>query len=365
VASRPGGLERLVRSASALGASDVFLTSQTRPFVRVGGELRPFEGEPVLSPAEVEAMLVEFGPDSSRDALRQGHRVEWSVDLGDAGEVLVSTFRDQRGIGAHCRLSASSAAPADRLGLAPEALALTTEPDGLILVTGPRGSGKSTMLASFVDAINRQRADYIITLEPEIRLLHENRQALISQRESRADAAAAARTAVRENPDVLVVDDLDSPEVAAIALEAAGQGALVIVAVAGTSTTGAVARFLELVPADRRLQARSELASTFRGAIAQVLLRKVGGGRQAARELLLGTGLVARLLQEGRLSELPAVFEAGRRFGMNTLTDVLTGYVQAGVVDIREAYRKAPDSSRLLAGLRSAGADTTLIDRIV
>jgi twitching motility protein PilT len=362
--SRPGGPDRLLRAASALGASDLLLTSQARPFVRVAGELRPLEGEPPLSSADIEAMLSELGPDAARDAWRQGRGAEWSADIADVGSVLFSTFWDHRGFGAICRLSASSAAPVDRLGLAPEALALTTEPDGLIVVSGPRGSGKSTMLAAFVDAINRQRADYVITLEAEIRLLHENHQALISQREYGGDASAAARAAARENPDVLVFDDLDSPEAAAIALDAAAQGTLVIVALTGASTTGAVAHLLELVPVDRRAAARAQLATTFRGALAQVLLRKAGGGRQAARELLLGTGQVTRLLQEGRLAELPAVFEAGRRFGMNTLTDVLTGYVQAGVVDVREAYRKAPEPARLLAGLRAAGVDTTLIDRI-
>jgi twitching motility protein PilT len=364
VPSRTGGADRFVRAAAALGASDLFLTSQARPFVRLAGELRPLEGEQALTSAEVEAILGELGPDVPREALAQGRNLHWTTEIAEVGAVEFSTFRDHRGLGALCRLSVSSAAPADTLGLAPEALALTTEPDGLIVVTGPRGSGKSTMLAAFVDAINRQRADYIITLEPEIRVLHENRHALISQRASGADAGGAARAALRENPDVLVIDDLDGPDVTLAAFEAAAHGALVIVAVAGGSTAGAIAHLLDLVPAEHRAEARAQLASSFRGALAQVLLRKAGGGRQVARELLLGTGLVARVLQDGQLSELPAVFETGRRFGMATLTDALTGYVQAGVVDIREAYRKAPDRGRLLAGLRAAGVDTTLIDRI-
>jgi twitching motility protein PilT len=358
--------ERLLRLAASRGASELFLTSQSRPYVRVDGDLGPLEGEAPLAAGDVDAAICEVAPEAVREAARRGEGVEWQIEAGDLAGVRCASFRDHRGPGLLVRLATTRAMSAEQLGLAREVQALATEPDGLVLVAGPRGSGRSTLLAAFVDAINHQRADYIITLEPQVRLVHENEHALISQRAVRpgADAAAAASAALREEPDVLVIEELDSPELASIALDAAEQGLLVLASMVAVSTTDAVARFVNLVPEGARPAARARLAAAFRGAVAQVLLRKSGGGRLAARELLLGSGQVTRLIADGPLGELAGALDAGRRFGMASLTDALVGYVHSGAVDVREAYRKAPDRERLLAGLTAAGADTTAIDRL-
>jgi twitching motility protein PilT len=364
---RVGSIERLLRVAGTRGASTLFLSSQSRPYVRIDGDMRMLDNEPVLASTDIEAALLEIVPDAMRDPLARGSAVEWITEFAELGRVRCASFRDHRGAGALFRLTSTRAATSDQLGLEPEVQALATEAEGLVLVTGPRGSGRSTLVSAFIDLINRQRADYVITLERELRLLHENRLALISQREVRSNGdqfLAAVQAAVRESPDVLMVEDLASGDVLAEALDAAGQGMLVVVSMAAASTVDGVRHLIELSPSDRQGATRAMLAEHFRGAVAQLLLRKAGGGRMAAREVLLGTGLVSRLITEGQLNDLPAALESGRKYGMAPLSDVLVGLVQRGVVDVREAYRKSGDRERLLTGLRSAGVDTSFVERL-
>jgi twitching motility protein PilT len=289
------------------------------------------------------------------------------MEFADVGRVRCSTFRDHRGPGAIFHFTATQAATADHLGLDASARLLATEPDGLVVVSGPAGSGKSAIVAAFVDIINRHRGDYVITLEPQVRVIHEQHQALISQREAGTDAdrgLAMARAALRENPDVLVLEDVSSGEIVSLALDAASNGRLAIVSLDAGSTADAVQRLIELVPAERRSDARRAMGRSFRGAVAQLLLRKASGGRIAARELLIGTSAVSRVVAEGSLADLSATLDAGRTAGMAPMVDALVGYVQAGVVDVREAFRRAPDQARLMASLKAAGVDTAAIDRL-
>jgi twitching motility protein PilT len=367
IAARQSTVERLLRAAAARGASALYLSSQSRPYIRVDGDMRVLDGEAPLGNAEVEAAVFEVIPEAARDSVRRGEPTEWIAEIADLGRIRCSSFRDHRGPGALFRMISTRAATAELLLLAREEQALATEADGLVLVAGPRGSGKSTLISAFVDLINRQRADYVITLERQLRLLHDNRAALISQREVRGNAdemLTAARAALRENPDVFVVEDLNSAEMVPLVLDAAGQGLLVFASLTVPSATDAVQHLVNLVPPERRAAAHAALAETFRGAIAQVLLHKTGGGRVAARELLLGTGSVTRLIADGQLGELPLALEGGRRHGMVPFTDTLVGLVQGGIVDVREAYRKAGDRERLLAGLRREGIDTSFVERL-
>ncbi len=362
-AARPGGIERLLRLASARGASALYLTTQARPAVRVDGDIRLLEGEPALSSGDVEAAVLELAPEGARDK----ESAEWIRDLADVGRVRITTFRDYRGPGALLRMISARATSAEQLGLVREIQALATEPEGLVIVTGPRASGKSTLVSAFVDLINRQRNDYVITLEGQIRLVHESRGSLISQREVRGSAAeivTAARTALRENPDVLVIEDLRSPDVLQAALDAAGSGLLVFVSVTAASATAALERLVDLCPSEQRRNVRAALAEHLRGVVAQVLLRKAGGGRLAARELVLNTNAVAALVSDGQIAQLPRAIDSGRKLGMAPLNDALVAFVQSGAVDVREAYRKADDKVGLLALLRREGIDTSFVERL-
>jgi twitching motility protein PilT len=256
---------------------------------------------------------------------------------------------------------------ADQLGLSRDIQALAGERDGLILVAGPRLSGKSTLISALVDLINRNRSDYVITLETDITFIHESRKAIVSQREVRGDVetmAASARAALRENPDVLVIDDLRSADPIALALEAADSGHLVIGCVTAHTTMTAIARLIESGPTDRQTRTALALSEMLRGAVAQVLLRKTGGGRVAARELLLNTASVAALLAEGKVGQLSLAIDSGRKYGMVPLNDALAAFVQSGAVDAREAYRKAYDRVAFLEQLKRDGIDTSFVERL-
>jgi twitching motility protein PilT len=360
---RLGGIERLLRVAAARGASALYLTTQARPAVRVDGDIRLLDGEPALSSGDVEAAVLELAPEGARDK----ESAEWIRDLDDVGRVRITTFRDYRGPGAILRMIQARPTSADQLGLVREIQALASEPEGLVIVTGPRASGKSTLVSAFVDLINRQRNDHLITLEGQIRFVHESRGSLVSQREVRGSAAevvAEARAALRENPDVLVIEDLRSPDVLQAALDAAGSGLLVFASVTAASATAALERLVDLCPSEQRRTVRAALAEHLRGVVAQVLLRKAGGGRLAARELVLNTSAVAALIGDGQIAQLPRAIDSGRKVGMAPLNDALVAFVQSGAVDVREAYRKADDKPGFLALLRREGIDTSFVERL-
>jgi twitching motility protein PilT len=365
--SRTAGIERLLRLAAARGASTLYLASQARPSIRVDGEISAVEGEGVLGEADVESLILDIIPERNRETLRSQAGTEWICDVPDVGRIRCVTFRDHRGAGGIFRMIPARAISAEQLGLSREIQGLCAEADGLVLVTGPRASGKSTLISAFVDLINRTRSDHVITLESEIKFVHENRGSLVSQREVRGDnkeLLAVARAALRENPDVFVIEDFGSPEIVTLAIEAAQLGHLVIGAVTAHTAGDAIDRILDQTPPDRRPKVQLALAETLRGVVGQVLLRKSGGGRVAAREVLLNTSAVANLIAEGKTSQLPMAIDSGRKHGMVPLNDALAAFVEGGIVDSREAYRQASDQPGFLALLKRQGIDTSFVERL-
>jgi twitching motility protein PilT len=305
-------------------------------------------------------------PERSPEALRTGAATEWICDVEGVGRVRCMSFRDHLGPGGVFRLMPTRSISADQLGLPHQVQALAIEPEGLVLVAGSRSSGKRTLLAAFVDLMNRSRRDHIITIEREINIVHERGQSFISQREVRGndeDMLAAARAALREDPDVLVIEDLRTAALMNVALEAAASGRLVIAGVPAHTTTGAIDRIIDMYPPEQRRQVQLALADSLRGVIAQALLRKVGGGRLPAREVLLNTPAVSGVIAEGKTSQLPMAIEGGRRYGMMPLNDALVGLVHSGSVDAREAYRQSPDRPGFLAALNRSGIDTSFVER--
>lgn len=360
------GLDRLLRLAAARGASTLYLSSASRPTVRVDGDIHTLDGAPVLAPNDVESLLLTLMPERSAEALRTGVASEWICDLPEVGRVRCMSFRDHRGPGGVFRMMPSRAVTADQLGLSRDIQALAIEPEGLLLVSGPRSSGKRTLMSALVDLINRTRRDHVISIESEINIVHERNGSFISQREVRGgieEMVAVARAALREDPDILVLEELRSPALMDIALDAASAGQLVIGGIPAHDASGAVDRIIDLYPPEHRRQVQLSLAQNLRGVVAQVLLRKTGGGRVAAREVLLNTAAVASVLAEGRTSQLPLAIEGGRRQGMVPLNDALVGFVQSGVVDVAEAYRRAADRAAFLALVKRQGIDTSAIER--
>ena len=361
------GLDRLLRVSAARGASTLYLSSGAQPSIRVDGALHLLEGEPELTARDVESLLLTLMPERNHEALRSGVTTEWILDIEDVGRVRCMSFRDHRGPGGVFRLMPLRSVSVDQLVLPRTIQALAMEAEGLVLVAGPRSSGKRTMIAAYIDLINRTRRDHVITIEREINIVHERGNSFISQREVRGsddDMLAAARAALREDPDVLIIEDLCSAGLMNVALEAAASGRLVIGGVSAHSAASAIDRTIDLYAADDRRHVQLALAKNLRGVVVQVLLHKVGGGRVAAREVLLNTPAVASALAEGTTSQLPMTIEGGRKHGMTPLNDSLAGFVQAGVVDSREAYRHSNDRSGFLALLKRQGFDTSFAERL-
>ncbi|MCX6545416.1 MAG: ATPase, T2SS/T4P/T4SS family [Acidobacteria bacterium] len=367
LSARRLGLGRLLRIAAARGASSLYLMAEARPTVRIEDDVVPLDDEPVLGTAEVESLILEVAPGAGREAPVGDSGVEWVCDLPEVGRVRCLRFRDQRGPGAVFRLIPTRVVSADQLGLSRDIQALCAADDGLIVLAGPRRSGKSTLASALVDQINRTQTGYIISLESEIKFLHENRKAIVSQREVRSESGAMlaqARAALREDPDVLVIDDLKTADLTALALDAADSGRLVITTMTARTTTAALARLIASAPSERQAQVAAALSESLQGAVAQVLLRKSGGGRVAAREVLFNTPSVAALLAEGKVAQLPLAIDADRKHGCVPMNDALLAFVQSGAVDAREAYRQADNRAALVEQLRREGIDTSFVERL-
>ncbi len=357
-------LEHMLRVAAARGASTVYVVAGSKPMIRVDGEISTLDAEAVFAASDVDRVVMELAPARGRDG---NQPVEWMSDVPEVGRIRCLTFSDHRGPGIIFRMIPPRAISAEQLGLSDDVQALCAQPDGLVLVTGPRASGKSTLLSAFVDLINRTRSDHVITIESQIAFVHESRRSFVSQREVRGDseaAVAALRSAFREDPDVLVIEDLRTPEIVMAALEAAESGRLVFGSLRASSTAAAIERLVELLPAERRAQAQSSLATSLRGVVSQLLLRKVKGGRIAAREVLLNTPAVEGLLAEGKLFQLPVALDSGRKQGMVPLNESLAALVRDGTVHVAEAYRKALDREGLLALFKRDGMDTSFAERL-
>jgi len=360
------GLDRLLRLAAARGASTLYLSSGTRPSIRVDGDLQALESTPVLGPNDVESLLLTLMPERNAEALRTGSTSEWICDFPDLGRVRCMSFRDHRGPGGVFRIMPTRAVTSQQLGLSREIQELAAEAEGLVLVAGPRSSGKRTLMSALVDLINRTRHAHVITIEREINVVHERASSFVSQREAHGGADEMldlARAALREDPDVLVLESVRSAELMNLALDATASGRLVICGFPAHNATGAVDGIIDLFPPDARRQVQIALAQNLRGVIVQVLLNKTGGGRLAARELLLNTPAVASVIAEGKTSQLPLVIEGGRKHGMVPLNDALAGFVQSGAVDLREAFQRSQDRAGFLATLQRQGIDTSSVER--
>jgi twitching motility protein PilT len=361
-ASTEASLVELLRTAVTRGASMVYAVADSRPMIRVDASVVSMGTEPEVSGADVERFAFEFAP---RDQVADTPS-EWTCSVPGVGRVRCLRFEDQSGVGLIFHLPSSGYTTADALGLEPQIQALCEQADGLVIVSGPRSSGKSTLLSAFVDLINRTRSDHVITIESEIRVVHEKRHSFVSQREVQGDGealAAAARAALREGPDVLVIEDLRAPEAIAVALDAARAGRLVFGAISAPTAAVAVERLSDSFAADRRPQVRALLAGALRAVVAQVLVEKPGGGRASARELLLGSPAVSKLVLDGATAQLPIALDGGRRLGMMTMNDSLGALVRDGIVDAAAACRRAPDRSGLVAALKRDGIDISGIER--
>ena len=310
--------------------------------------------------SDVVSLLLTLMPDRSHEALRIGAATEWIRDIKDIGRVRCMSFGDHRGPGGVFRLMPLRATSVDQLGLSREIQSLVIEPEGLVLIAGSRSGGKRTLVSALVNRINRSRRDHIITIEREVNIVHDDGSSFISQREVRGtdeDILGAARAALREDLDVLVLEQIRTGLLMRVALEAAASGHLVIAGFLAHNATACINRILDLYSPEYGRHVQLALPDNLRGVIVQVLLPKISWGHVAAREVLLNTPTVAGVIAEGKTSQLPMAIEGGHRVGMVQLNDTLVGYVQNGLVEIRDAYRHVRDGPAFLAPLRHQGVN--------
>jgi twitching motility protein PilT len=272
--------------------------------------------------------------------------------------------RDRNGPMAVFRLIPALVRSVDDLGLSPQVQSLCHLSKGLVLVTGPTGSGKSTTLAALIDLVNHSRTDHILTIEDPIEFVHRGKRGVITQRQvglHTKSFASALRAALREDPDVILVGELRDLETISIALETAETGHLVFGTLHTTTAAGTLDRVIDQFPHEQQSQIRVMLSETLRGVVAQVLCRKVGGGRVAAREVLLSIPAVSNLVREGKTFQIPSIMQTNRKLGMVTLNDALMELVDSGQVEPREAWLKASDKQGLLTTLRARGHHTEFL----
>jgi len=251
---------------------------------------------------------------------------------------------------------------AEEMGLSKEILQLCHLPKGLVLVTGPTGSGKSTTLCALIDYVNRHRTDHIITIEDPLEFVHENKKCLINQRqvgEHTDSFKDALRAALREDPDIVLVGEMRDLETVAIAIETAETGHLVFGTLHTSSAPSTVDRIIDQFPADRQGQIRVMLAESLKGVISQVLCKKIGGGRVPVLEVLIGIPSVANLIREAKIFQIPSSMQTGKKYGMCLMNDSFLDLVKRKVVDPQEAYAKAMDKASLLAQFKKNNIDTS------
>jgi twitching motility protein PilT len=366
VSSEPAHAEidRLLRALVETGSSDLHLRVGEPPILRIHGELKRMIDMESVSNGRVEAMLTTIMPERNLAEFNEIKDTDFAYEIGGLARFRANAFRDHHGAGAVFRVIPAKVATVEDLGITPEVQALCFLTKGLVLVTGPTGSGKSTTLGALVDLVNRSRDDHVITIEDPIEFVHVNKRCVITQRQvgmHTASFKSALRAALREDPDIVLVGELRDLETVSIALETAETGHLVFATLHTTTAVGTIDRVIDQFPADRQAQIRVMLADTLKGVISQTLCRKIGGGRVAAREILLSLPAVSNLIREGKAYQLQSVMQTSRKLGMVLLGDVLIELVENGVVEAKEAYMKATDKTAFLTALKNRGHDISFM----
>jgi len=348
----------MLRRLVELEGSDLHLSATNPPMMRLHGDIQPLPGFSLpLSSEHILLMSEEIAPADNRGEFRASNDTDFAYEIAGVARFRANLFRDRFGVGAVYRQIPEELLSFEQLGLPECVRTLCMLNKGLVLVTGPTGSGKSTTLATMVDYVNSSRADHIITIEDPIEFVHRNKRCLVNQRQVYAHTESfkrALRAALREDPDIVLVGELRDLETVAIAIETAETGHLVFATLHTTTAVSTVDRIIDQFPADRQEQIRVMLAESLKGVIAQTLLKRIGGGRVAAFEILLGIPAVANLIREGKTFQIPTIMQTGKRLGMRLLNDALAELVRDEKVDLDEALSKAVDKDGLRGLLRIA-----------
>lgn len=324
--------------------SDVHLITGVKPFLRVDGALIPIEEAPVLQASQMEALLFPIMTDYQKQYVSINKEIDFGYQFKDMGRFRVNVYYQRGEMAAALRLVPARIRSIEELGLPPLFHQLTTYKQGIVLVTGPTGEGKSTTLAAVIDEINQERNDHILTIEDPVEFVYVPKKSIISQREINQDTHGweiALRSALREDPDVVLVGELRDRETIAAALTVAETGHLVFGTLHTFSAAQTIDRIIDVFPAEQQNQVRQQLAATLQAVISQRLIPKVSGGRVAATEVMVATPAVRNLIREGKIHQVDNVIQTSAEFGMNLLETSLASLIQQGAISTDKAREYA------------------------
>jgi twitching motility protein PilT len=332
------------------GSSDLHLSAGLPPLIRVDGDIRRLD-IPALSHEEVLALIYEIANDKQRKDFEEFWETDFSFEVPGVARFRVNAFNQNRGAGAVMRTIPSKILSMEQLGMEknPVFKTLSDVPRGIVLVTGPTGSGKSTTMAAMLNYINEEKGHHVLTLEDPIEFVHTSKKSLFNQREVHRDTKGfteALRSALRQDPDVILVGEMRDLETIRLALTAAETGHLVFGTLHTTSAAKTIDRIVDVFPAEEKTMVRSMLSESVQGIISQVLLKKKGGGRIAAHEILVGTPAIRNLIREAKVAQMYSAIQTGGAIGMQTMDGCLQEYVKRGLVTKEAAREKAANPDK-------------------
>lgn len=329
-------------------ASDLHLSSGVSPMIRVDGDVRRIN-IPALADKDVNSLVYDIMNDNQRKDYEQNLEVDFSFEVPNLARFRVNAFNSNRGPAAVFRTIPSDVLTLEDLGAPDIFKTISDNPRGLVLVTGPTGSGKSTTLAAMVDYINQTKHHHILTIEDPIEFVHDNKLSLINQREVHRDTHSfsnALRSALREDPDVILVGELRDLETIRLAMTAAETGHLVFGTLHTTSAPKTIDRIIDVFPGEEKDMVRSMLSESLRAVISQTLLKKIGGGRVAAHEIMIGVPAIRNLIREDKIAQMYSSIQTGASHGMQTMDQCLDNLVNHGIVTTAAAKEKAQDKTQ-------------------
>ncbi|MBP6219230.1 MAG: type IV pilus twitching motility protein PilT [Oligoflexales bacterium] len=342
-----------------MGASDLHLAAGQQPMARLHGDIERVE-HPVLDNDYLKKMLYEIAPDMKIKVFEETGDVDFAYELPKVGRFRVNFFNQLNGVGAVFRLIPSKILTMDELGLPPILRSFCKLEKGLVLVTGPTGSGKSTTLASMIDNINKTRKNHIITIEDPIEFVHKPILCSINHREVGTHTrsfSAALRGSLREDPDIILVGEMRDLETISLAIEAASTGHLVFGTLHTQSASKTVDRMIDVFPPEEQEKIRVSISEALKGVVAQALFKKLGGGRVAALEILACNTAVANLIREGKTFQITSVMQTQKKLGMRTLDDAILELLNARLITPEVAYEKAISKENFVKFIKKGPQD--------
>lgn len=336
-------ITQLLQFAHAQEASDLHISAGEPPMVRVHGSMKKIK-MPALTVEDTHAMIYDIMGDNQRKVFEEHSDIDFSMQLGDVARFRVNVFRQNRGLGAVFRKIPTTILSIEDLSLPPIVGELTKKEKGLVLVTGPTGSGKSTTLAAMIDLINQTEEGHILTVEDPIEFVHKTKKCLVNQREVGPHTHSfgnALKAALREDPDIILVGEMRDLETIQLALTAAETGHLVFGTLHTSSAPKTVDRIIDVFPPSQQAQVRAMFSESIQAVITQTLVKKIGGGRVAALEILIGTPAVRNLIREGKIHQIPSMMQTSQNVGMQTLEMHLKELVDRNLITRENAIEKS------------------------